>query len=297
MVISDLGSDFNSKLVAELVKLMGIRHTFSIADRHANGSERTIREVLRLLRTIAYDSIIEDVFDDSLIIPSVQYTLNTHLSLETSYFPFELTLGTQRLLYTDLLKGVKVSFPLQKLLQRLVDNIAKICAVSTDYHRALDQERFASQDPAKQYKYCEGDYDMLDTGPKSTPKMSSKYTDPFRVFAQVKNDVPIRNFISNKIRNFITDTIQIYSVHELDAKSAFDTTCHDDRKYVMKRVISYAGNCARRTEMSFMCECEDKLLRKLRGHVTFCVKHFMISAGRNHICTILLWTQKMLPSL
>ena len=35
MIISDLGSDLNSELFAELVKLMGMRHVFSIADRHA----------------------------------------------------------------------------------------------------------------------------------------------------------------------------------------------------------------------------------------------------------------------
>jgi hypothetical protein len=45
MIISDLGSNLNSELFAELVKLMGIKHVFSIADSHANGSERTIKEV------------------------------------------------------------------------------------------------------------------------------------------------------------------------------------------------------------------------------------------------------------
>ena len=260
MVISDLGSDLNSKLFAELVKLMGMRHTFSIADRHANGSERTIKEVVRHLRAIAYDSRIEDVFDDPLIIPSVQYTLNTHLSSETSYSPFELTFGTQDVLYTDLLKGVNEFSPQQKLLQRLVDNITKIRAVSTDYQRALDQERIGSQDLAKQNKYREGDYVMLDTGPKPTPKMSSRHKGPYRVIAQVKNDV--------QVRNLITDAIHVYSVHDLepfygDAKSAFDAACHDDKQYVMKRVISYAGNSARRTEMSFTCEYEDGTIAEI----------------------------------
>ena len=71
MIISDLGSELNSKIFAELVKLMGMRHTFSIADRHANGSERTIKEVVRHLRAMAYDSRIDDIYDDPLIIPSV----------------------------------------------------------------------------------------------------------------------------------------------------------------------------------------------------------------------------------
>ena len=46
MVISDLRGDLNFNLFAELLMLIGMRHTFSIADRHANGSERTIRSEL-----------------------------------------------------------------------------------------------------------------------------------------------------------------------------------------------------------------------------------------------------------
>ena len=103
MVISNLVSDLNSKLITELVKLMGTRHTFSIADRHGNVSERTIKEVVRHFRAIPYDSRIDDVFDDPLIKPSVQYTLNTHIGLKTSYFPFELTCGTHDVLCIKIL--------------------------------------------------------------------------------------------------------------------------------------------------------------------------------------------------
>ena len=55
-VISYSGSHLNSKLSAELVQLMGMRHTFSIADRHANSLERITKEVVRRLRAIAYES-------------------------------------------------------------------------------------------------------------------------------------------------------------------------------------------------------------------------------------------------
>ena len=62
--------------------------------------------------------------------------------------------------------------------------------------------------------------------------------------------------------------MQVYSVYDLepfygDAKSAFDAACHDDKQYVTKRVISYAGNCARRTEMGFTCEYEDGTIAEI----------------------------------
>ena len=48
-----------------------MRHTFSNGDRHANGSEQTIKEVVRYLRALAYDKRIDDIYDDPLIIPSI----------------------------------------------------------------------------------------------------------------------------------------------------------------------------------------------------------------------------------
>ena len=260
MIISDLGSDLNSKVFAEIVKLMGMRHTFSIADRHANGSERTIKEVVRHLRAIAYDKRIDDIYDDPLIIPSVQYILNSHCSSETSYSAYELTFGTQDVLYTELLKGGKDSRPQHKLLQRLVANIAKLREASTEHQRALDKERIETQELTKQNLYQKGDYVMFDTGPKPNPKMSSRHRGPYRVIVQVKNDV--------QVRNLITDAIHVYSVHDLepfygDANSAFEAACHDDKQYIMTRVISYAGNCARRTECSFTCEFNDGTVAEL----------------------------------
>ena len=63
IVISNLSSDLNSKLFVKLVQLMCMRHTFSIADRHAYCSECTIEEVVGHLRAIAYNSRIDDAFD------------------------------------------------------------------------------------------------------------------------------------------------------------------------------------------------------------------------------------------
>jgi hypothetical protein len=48
---------------------MGMRHVFSIVDKHANGVERVNKEVVRCL---VWDRNIRDVFDDPTVILSVQ---------------------------------------------------------------------------------------------------------------------------------------------------------------------------------------------------------------------------------
>jgi hypothetical protein len=52
--ISDQGPDLKSDLMSELVQLMGMRHVFSIVDKHANGVERVNKEVVRHLRCLVY---------------------------------------------------------------------------------------------------------------------------------------------------------------------------------------------------------------------------------------------------
>ena len=76
MVISDKGPDLKSTLFEELVKLMGMRHVFSITDKHSNGTERINKEVLRHLRAMVYDARVPDIFSDKTKIPSVQYVMN-----------------------------------------------------------------------------------------------------------------------------------------------------------------------------------------------------------------------------
>jgi hypothetical protein len=70
----------------ELTQLMGMRRVFSIVDKHSNGVERVNKQVVRQLRSMVFDRNVRDVFDDpTIIIPSVQYILNTHVSSETGY--------------------------------------------------------------------------------------------------------------------------------------------------------------------------------------------------------------------
>jgi hypothetical protein len=61
------------------------------------------KEVDRHLRCLVWDRNIRDVFDDSTVIPFLQYILNTHVSSETGFSPFELTFGSPDKIYGDLL--------------------------------------------------------------------------------------------------------------------------------------------------------------------------------------------------
>jgi hypothetical protein len=197
---------------------------------------------------------VRDVYDDPMVIPSVQYILNSHKSAETDFTPFELTFGTQESIYQDLFKDVKREPPKNKFLKRLDANLSILKEASTAFQRSLNKDRGVNSEPEKHNKFAKGDFVMFDAGSKPNPKMSSRNKGPFRVIDHTKNDV--------QVRNLVTDAIVKCSSHDLtafygDEAGAYHAACHDNDQFVVKRVISYSGNCERRTEMSFLCEFED----------------------------------------
>jgi hypothetical protein len=254
LIISDMGPDLKSQLFAELVKLMGMRHVFSIANRHINGCERVIKEVSRHLRAMVYDKRVSDVFEDPTFIPSVQYILNTHVSDETGQTPFELTFGTQDVIYKDLLSDVTTD-PTHMILKRLNDNLKSLRDVSREFQSNLVKERESKGiTPMRQNTYQPGDFVMFDAGSKPHPKMSCRMKGPFEVVRQYKNDV--------LVRNLVTGSMKEYSVSDLEpffgtSDSANEAALRDQEQFRVSEILSYTGDSRLRTQMTFKVKYAD----------------------------------------
>ena len=253
MIVSDRGPDLTSTLFAELTKLVDVRHVFSIADRHVNGSERLIKEVSRHLRAIVYDERLPNIFDDVTIIPSVQHIMNEHKSVETGHTPNELTFGSHDAIYHELLK-TKDESPTHVLLQRLNENLKVLRKSSSEYQQRLIKERI-DQKPLVDNAFQPGDFVMFDAGPKPSPKMSCRYKGPYKVDSQYRNDV--------LCRNLITDALVTFSLEDLEPffcsseKEAYEAALRDNNQYTVKAVLSYSGDSRARTRMTFEVEFQD----------------------------------------
>ena len=254
LVISDRGPDLTSQLFAELVTFVGMTHVFSIADRHVNGSERLIKETQRHLRALVYDTRISDVFSDPTIIPSIQYIMNSKVSLETDKTPLELTFGSHDVLYTDLLSQSAGHEPGHVLLQRLNQNLKDLRAVSDKYQDALIDSRLKAN-PTHVNQYQAGDYVTYDSGPKPHPKLSCRHKGPYRVVSQYKNDVECRNLVTDALVTFSLADLEPYFASSSDA--AYDAALRDQDQYLVKAVLSYTGDSRRRTTMTFTIEFAD----------------------------------------
>ena len=254
MIISDQGPDLTSKLMEELVSLMGMRHVFSIADRHVNGVERVIQEVSRHLRAIVFDRRVENVFDEPTQLPSVQYILNDHQSSETGGLtPFELTFGSDDIIYKDLLKDAKVE-PSQPLLRRLNDNLRSIRAASLKYVKELVSKRSGTLRKHQLNKFQPGDYVLFDAGVRVVPKMATRLKGPFVVVKQIDNDVHVRNLVTDALFDFsLCDLTPFFG----SKKDALEAARRDHNQHEVESVLSCKGNYEERYNLEFLVKFAD----------------------------------------
>lgn len=255
MIISDLGSDLTSDLFAELTNLVGVRHVFSIADKHANGVERVIKEVVRHLRAIVFDKRIGDIFADPLVIPTIQYILNSHNTTENGgYTPFTLTFGDTDELYTKTLGNLAGSVPNHSFLRRLTEHLKKIQTIAADNQRTLIEERKGGQRVASLNLFQAGDLVLFDAGPKPNPKLSSRFRGPFEVIAHKRNDVDVRDLIDGVVKRFSSEDLELFNGTR---DSAYEAALRDRDQFVVSRIISYSGDSTKRTSMTFKVEFAD----------------------------------------
>ena len=252
MVISDQGPDLTSGLFQQLTQYMGMRHTFSIADKHANGVERTIGEVVRHLRAIVYDESKDgvnlDVFRDPSWLDSVQYILNSEINSETGFSPFTLTFGEDAEKYMTMAKGNLLEKPHARL-SKLNANLVQLNEASKQIqHKLISTRKSAGVLPEDQNMYQPGDYVEFDAGAKVVPKMSFRYKGPYCVQRQVANDVTCRHMATGEVKKLDVSDLRLYSG---DKEQAEAMARRDHDQHIIDKVLYCTGNPLLRTSLVF----------------------------------------------
>jgi len=231
---------------------MGMRHAFSIADKHANGVERTIGELVRHLRAIVYDEskngVNQDVFSDPSWLDSVQYILNSEVNSETGFSPFMLTFGEDASRYMTIAKGNLLEKPHARL-SKLNANLVRLNESSKQIqHKLISSRKAAGVLPDQHNMYQSGDYVEFDAGAKVVPKMSFRYKGPFCVQRQVANDVTCQHMATGEVKKFDVSDLRLYSG---DKEQAEAMARRDQDQHIIDRVLSCTGNPMLRTSMVF----------------------------------------------
>ena len=253
-VISDKGPDLRSDLFKQLTQLAGLRHSFSIANRHANGCERVLKEVQRHLRVLATESNCRNIFKDPTWIPSAQMILNSEVSSETDATPFALTFGTVAA-EQGMIQPMDLTEAQHPYLQKLNNNLRELQDISRKYQDQLNEERLGKGPTADtQNQFQAGDLVLFDTGEKPHPKMATRFAGPFQVIKQNTNKVLAKDLHDDTEETYHVETLKLFAG---DKDTAEDLALLDKEQHKVTAVEGYLGEPTHRTSLKFLLRYED----------------------------------------
>jgi hypothetical protein len=205
---SDPGSDLTSEAVALVNKWFGLHHSLSIVDRpQSNGVEPVNKAVLRFLRSIVYDERLIHKWSTPSVIHWVAFLINTFYHSEAGVIPFEATFGSTDAKYYNFL-DTSAHEASPQFVKDLSENLRLVRQVAHQHQHELIRKR-TSKNPAVPTVYKPGDLVLL-VVTKPASKLTPKYSGPYTVIDQVKNDVHVRHLIRDSVSVVHVERLKIF---------------------------------------------------------------------------------------
>jgi hypothetical protein len=258
ILMSDPGSDLTSEVVDHLTKWFGIRHVFSLVDRHeSNGVEGSNKQVLRHIIALCADERVVDTWSESTNVGLVQYILNSEVNSETGMSPFHAHFGSDEQTHMRLPKDASVKENAHAYVKLLDSTLKSLWKTSLEYQAGIVKKRTGGDSAEKQNKYQPTDLVLfaLDTTKPKPSKLTMRFSGPYEVINQQKNDVQCRHLVMHTVHTFHVTRLKLYSGTREDA----DKVAQLDRdQYVIDKILYCRGNPMQRTTMEFFIRFADQ---------------------------------------
>jgi hypothetical protein len=251
-LITDPGSEFTADIIQYLTKWLGIRHIFSLVDRHqSNGVEGSNKQILRHLKALVFDERLIRQWSSPTVLPLIFFILNSNYNSETGTTPFSATFGDAAATYFKLPESGNVPELFNSYLSLLNDNLVAIRSLSYKYQQALIKKRSNTVTEATQNKFQPGDLVLFQLDPsKPLPsKLSPKFLGPYSVIQQIKNDVQCKHVNLGRISTLHVERLKPFFGTLEDAKTI---SLIDENQYIISSFMDYRGDPLLRTTLEFL---------------------------------------------
>jgi hypothetical protein len=143
------------------------------------------------------------------------------------------------------------------ILQLFNTHLKTIRDISRSYQLSLVEKRDNSNShPSTLNKYQPGEFILFSYSEEHPQeyKLDSKHLGPFRVVSHIKNDVTVRNLITDAIKVFHSNRLKYFFGSSEQAKEA---ALRDMDQYLVDSFIAYRGDPLVRTSLSFYVKFKD----------------------------------------
>jgi hypothetical protein len=260
VVHSDLGSDFTSTTVEELLNgWCGVRQTFALQrNPQADGVEPVVKEVLKHMTAIMYDATCSEAdWDKPEQLGLLQMILNETPHTQTGVSPLEATFGKLDAEYFNIPDyDGQCSHP---YVDKLGGLLGTLRAASKAYRLKKQQQVDVrvTAEPVKQNLYQPGDYVLYKLEKLEKPtKIRPKNAGPYVVTRHLEgsNHVEVTDLVHDHHLVFDCKDLQICIATREEAVAA---ACKDDRQHGIDAVIAFRGEHSNRRNMTFLVRFGD----------------------------------------
>jgi hypothetical protein len=256
-LITDPGSEFTADIIRFLNKWLGIRHTFSLVDRHqSNGVEGSNKQILRHLKALVFDERLVHQWSSPSILPLIFFIMNSSFNSETGTTPFSATFGDEAATYFQLPDLPENPDLFNDYVNLLNKNLNTIRSLSFTYQQQVIQKRSNNVTAETQNKFQPGDLVLFQLDPsKPLPsKLSPKFLGPYVVIGQHKNDVQCKHVNLGHISTLHVERLKPFFG---TLESAKEVSLNDENQYLISCFLDYRGDPLTRTTMEFFIRFAD----------------------------------------
>jgi hypothetical protein len=248
--------------MTEVIRLLnawfGIHHKVSLVDRHeSNGVEGTNKQILRHVKTLVHDERANKRWGHPTYYLLVKHVINASKSSETGFTPYELEFGSADAKYFTLPDGpdLPIGDRAPQFLKQLDSDLKRLRQMSKKFQDEIVAER-SKTNRSKQNCFQPGDYVLFQRNPDQflPNKLASKFTGPFVVLKQHKNDVEARHMAMGDVRTMHVSRLKIFHGGEEDAR---EMAMIDADQFAIERFLAYRGDPETRTTMEFEVQFQD----------------------------------------
>jgi hypothetical protein len=262
--VSDNGPEYVNDIIAELLKLLDIEHTRTLAYSKEENAivERVNKEVLRHLRAIMYDV---NVFSEwSTYRPFVARILNNEIHESTGVSPAQLIFGNSVNLSRGIIYPNKLTDDTMQLSEwtaKLLKTQSLAIQIAQKNQLAKDERHLQDADP-RRTEFKIGSYVLVDyhtgllTRTAGPTKLHTPKRGPFKVIGFSKNRYTVYNMITQRNENhFIKDLTPF----EFDAEhtNVKEVANRDYQLTEVETILQHKGFASKKTQLTFLVKWKD----------------------------------------